>query len=448
MESLEKPTKSKFMLYGMPRLSTSIVLMIIDFVILNLYIEVYAIPGILGGIATMTGKLSIAASQFLIGWLSDKTKTKYGRRKPYMFLWAPVVMFSFIFALLPTVFMENPGVMSIFIWILIWDAAFQFSYGALTTPYQSWVAEQFEVQDRSQASAFQNLFGFLGTGIGVVFTFLVIPPFIDNFIATRTIDLSFTLILVLIGALVVVLYYICAFILPVEKIEGAQMHFIEDVKEIIKDTNFMRVCLLQGIAFLAWGMVTPTLFGFVTDVLNFSGTNLYIAAGVLFLSVITFLFTWKKLIDIKGKKTTISIIFLAAVVILPFSLIVLLPGEIPFLIAILYILGVAACLGGWYLFPYIWYADLAEDAERRSGSTGRKAGLYAGFPNILLNIFQAIALLITGPLLADTPLIEGKTYTWGYALWGVWCSAVLLVGYIYIKKYIQLDFDWEKEPRT
>ncbi len=428
----------------MPRLSTSVVLGVVDMALLTIYTLGYGLFPLFAGIALGMGKLAIAASQFLMGWLSDKINTKYGKRKPFMILCSPILAISFVLLLLPTVFINNPSDIALFIWILIFDIIFQFFYGALTTPYQSWMAEQFEVQVRPKASAFQNLFGFLGTGIGIVFAFLIVPPFMAEYKETNQITLPFTILIIIFGILIMILYYLCAFLLPIEPVTGVQMNFIKDVKLLLKDKNFIKVCFLQGIAFLAWGMVTPTLLGYTTEVLNFGTGTMVIAAGVLFLGIIIFLFTWKKLIETKGKKTTISIIFLAAVIILPFSLIGLMPGGVSFGVAIIYVIGVAACLGGWYLFPYIWYADLAEDAKKRGDLNEMKAGLYAGFPNILLNIFQAVALVITGAILA-LPNVPGKTYSWGYVLWGVWCSIVLFIGFIYIRKFIKLDFEWEKK---
>ena len=45
----------------------------------------------------------------------------------------------------------------------------------------------------------------------------------------------------------------------------------------------------------------------------------------------------------------------------------------------------------------------------------------------------------------DLPNVEGKDFSWGFVLWGVWCSIVLFIGLIYIRKFIKLDFDWEKD---
>ncbi len=443
MASEEKASSGKFLLYGMPRLSAGIVLDIVDFGILFLYIAVYGLPPILSGIALAIGKLSIAFSQFSMGWLSDKTDTKYGRRKPFMFFYAPLTAVAFICALLPMIFIQNPTGIILFIWILIWDAVLQWSYGGLTTPYQSWVSEQFLVHQRPKASAFQNLFGFIGAGIGIVFSLLVFPPLIESFQKTKTVDPTFVILVFVFGSLLVILFYICAFAFPVEKTEGAEMNFTEDLKKVLKDKNFMNVCWLQGIAFLAIGMITPSLIGFATIVLKIEGTEFYLTAVSLLVGIMGFLFLWKKLIDKKGKKKTFLIILLTGIIVLPLSLIGLIPGEINFIITIIWVLAIAAFMGGWYLFPYIWLADLAEDADVRSGE-GRKSGLYAGFPSILLNIFQAIALFITG-LLLSLPNVPGKDYSWGYVLWGVWCSGVIVVVYIIAKKLITLDFEWENK---
>ena len=445
METRQKEPTSKYLNYGMPRLGASSILTLIDMGMFSLYTTGYGVSTVLAGFALGMGKLAIAASQFLLGWLSDTTKTRFGKRKPYMITLAPVLGIAFMLLCLPTVFIQNPSMMDLFWWLLIFDLTVQFVYGGLTTPYQSWMAEKFDVHERPKASAFQNLFGMLGVAVAVIIVFLVLPKATTSYSTTGILTTDFIIVILVIGIMVIALFYLCTLLLSTEEQKETKVDFIADVKFILKDKNFMKICLLQGIAFLAWGMVTPTLIDFVTIVLGFEGNYLYIAAALLFLGIMAFLFTWLKLINKKGKKSTIGIIFLLAVVVLPFSLIGLLPN-IPFAVALIYTIGVAACLAGWYLFPYIWYADLAEDAKQRGDLDDMKAGLYAGFPNVLLNIFQAVALIITG-LILDLPNVPGQTYSYGYVIWGVWCSGVLLIGYIYIKKYITLDFDWEKEVK-
>jgi len=444
METLKPASKKKFVMYGMPRFGSSILLNIIDFGLFRLYTEGYMVDPFLTGLGMGIGKISIGASQFLMGWLSDKINTRIGKRKPFMITGAPLSALSFLFLLLPSFFLLNMEQIELFLWILIWDSAFQFSYGYLTTPYQSMMAEHFIVGDRPKASTYQNTLSILGTATGIAVTFLLISDFITTFLNTGQLLISFTAFMLIGAILTIVLYCVCAYYFPVEPPVGAEMHFWEDLKVIVKDRNFMNICILQGIAFLALGMITPTVIGFAQDVLGFLDTFYYIAAVALFIGIILFIILWKKLIDKTGKKNTILLIFLTGTIVLPFSLIGLIPGEINFILGISYIMGVAATVGGWYLFPYIWYADLAEDADKRY-EDGMRSGLYAGFPNVILNLGQAVSLIALGAL-ESLPIVSAdKNFSWGSVLWGVWCGIIFFIGFLYIKKFITLDFEWEND---
>ncbi|MBY9019821.1 MAG: hypothetical protein KGD67_02105, partial [Candidatus Lokiarchaeota archaeon] len=107
--------------------------------------------------------------------------------------------------------------------------------------------------------------------------------------------------------------------------------------------------------------------------------------------------------------------------------------------------GVAIILGGWYLFPYIVYADIAEDDEKSTGNL--KAGTYAGFPSLILNLFQAVGAIVIGSLFSLPNITVGtiNPFSIGLALFGPICSVILIVAYFFTKKYVTLDFDWEKK---
>ncbi|MBY8983388.1 MAG: hypothetical protein KGD57_10585, partial [Candidatus Lokiarchaeota archaeon] len=73
------------------------------------------------------------------------------------------------------------------------------------------------------------------------------------------------------------------------------------------------------------------------------------------------------------------------------------------------------------------------------------AGLYTGFPSMILNIFQALGMILLG-VLGTLPLITINSieFSIGLTLWGPICSVMLIIAYLYTKKYVTLDFDWEK----
>ncbi|MFX1503013.1 MAG: hypothetical protein ACFFDH_18780 [Promethearchaeota archaeon] len=101
-------------------------------------------------------------------------------------------------------------------------------------------------------------------------------------------------------------------------------------------------------------------------------------------------------------------------------------------------------LRGWFLFPYIICAYVAEDDEKNTGKL--KAGIYTGFLNTILNIFQAGGAFFIGAILSLPEISSTETfsYSMGLALFGPIVSVILLISYFFTKKFIKLDFDWEK----
>ena len=444
----ETPLKNHIF-FGLPRTSTSIVLGIIDFAIIFIYIEGYGLDPLFTGIAAMFGKFAIAISQFSMGWLSDKTKTKWGRRKPYMIIGAPLLSIAFILLLIPPIFLgSNPDMMTLFAWLLIFDMLFQFFYGELTTPYQSWMAEQFLVHERPKAAGYQNIFNYVGTAVALLFTMLILPDVLGSFETTKVLDSFFIILLIIFGLVTVALFYISAIVLPVETAPPVKMNLKKDLKEIVSDTNFMHVCIMVGIASLTWSMITGIMLGYVQFVLKLTSTlQTILAAVALAIGVILALFIWQKVIAKVGKKKALIYIFMWAIVTLPLGLVLpIIPFEDFLIPALILVVIVAAALGGWFLFPYILYADLAENNDKNTEGDELKAGLYTGFPSIILNLFQGFSLLLTGIILG-LPNVSGETYSWGYLIWAPIGSAILIVALLYTIKFITLDFEWEKEGK-
>ena len=166
-------TKGKRIIFAFPRLGSSLVLGIEGFALFTLYYIGYGLDSVLVGFALAMGYLSIAAGQFLLGWISEAKYTKIGRRKPYLVIFGPFLWISFILLLLPALVLPDmTDKNSLFIWLLIWDIIFRFSY-AVTTPYQAWMAELFPASERPEVSQTQNSFNFLGNGIMAIITLLV-----------------------------------------------------------------------------------------------------------------------------------------------------------------------------------------------------------------------------------------------------------------------------------
>ncbi|TFG26294.1 MAG: MFS transporter [Promethearchaeota archaeon] len=443
-ESESKPT-SKFILYALPRFGTSIVLGIEGWALFTLYTIAYGVNPFLVGFALAMGYLSIAASQFLLGWISDAKYTRWGRRKPWIILFSPLLGISIVFVLMPALILPDiSNKFTLFLWLLVWEILFRVSYG-VTTPYQSWTAEQFEVKNRPIVSQYQNLFNFIGNGVMALFTLLVLTGVFEKIQNNPNVVPPEFLIPVLAFAIIVVsLFYIIVLFFPTEPNFKIESNLIQNLKTIVKNKNYVLTTLMRGITGVALSMVTAVMLTYAVVVLRLSGTDYIIIAGTLLICIFIFLYIWRKLIQKKGKKQTLLYVFILGIIFLPITLLGLIPMDSYLILGIIFIIGIAAILGGWYLFPYILDADMAEDDEKSTGEL--KAGIYTGFPSILLNIFQALGVLTLGIIVSLPNIAVGdSSFSIGLILWGPICSIILICSYLYTKKLLTLDFEWERE---
>lgn len=435
--------KTKLIAFTFPRIFSSLVLGIVGFALFFLYNLAYNVNSVLVGIGVGIGYFSVAAGQFLLGWLSDGKYTKLGRRKPFILIFMPLNAIAFIFLLLPNLLLSNPSELTLFIWLIIWDAIFQFSY-AYTTVYQSWMPEQFTTEERPKVSQVQNIFNMIGQGAQLVFTFLVLTDARDRIVANPGfIPFDFLLIVFIFSGLLIFFYLISTKIMPIEPHHEINSDYIHHLKVILKHKNFLSVTFMQGLASFAWIMMTNVMLNYIEVVLNFGTAEYLIAAVILLFGVIGFLALWRRLIEKRGKKNTLLSLFLFAMLFLPISLVGIIPLTPPgsTIFGFIFIIGIAFIFAGWSLFPYIMYADLAEDTEKKEGEL--MAGIYIGFPSIPLNIFQAFGSILLGLILA-LPALGTATYSFGYVIWGVIASGFLIIAFLFSRKFIKLDFEWQK----
>ncbi len=415
-----------------------------DFALATLYILAFQLSPFLVGFALGMGKLTIAASQFFFGWVSDAKYTRWGRRKPYLIILSPVLGLSFFFLLLPSLIIDLNDLNLVFFWLIIWYQVFNISYG-LTSAYGSWMAEQFSNKERPKASHYEISIGFCGSAVMTVFSMIILTRFIDRIQSNpNAIPVEYFISVIIFGIIPVFLYYLVSFLMPTEPHFKIESNIFQNLKIILKNKNYLLVNGMIGIASIAWIMVGSLLLLFTEVVLAFEQIYYYIAAALFLIGILSFLYLWRKLTSKLGKKQSVLYIFLVAIIFLPFSLLGLIPMNFSLIFGIIFILGLAGCLAGWFLLPSIFIADITEDDEKRTGEL--RAGIYKGFPSIILNLFQTIGLLLMGAILELPEITVGTvTFSLGYVIWGPICSVILIAAYLYSRKYIKLDFDWEKE---
>ena len=443
---IKSSSTGKMMLFAFPRIGSSLLLGVVGFALLLLYTDGYGLNYARVTFIISMGYIAIAASQFFFGWLSDVTYSKkFGGRKPYVFILAPLLVISFIFLLMPGLVLKNTDDATLLIWLGVWNTLFQISY-AVTTPYQAWMAEQFPAEDRPKCSQIQNIFNFIGQTAQTLFSMVILTGLTDELEEHPEIvppELLWTCIIF--GTIFIGSFYISAILMPKEAKPAEKPNMIENIKSVFKNKNYLAVTLMAGIASIGWVIVGTVMLVYLEEVLFLGQLEYIIMAGTLIIGMIVFLAIWRRIIKKNGKKKSIIYVFIAGAIFMPISLLGLINWANTVFFAGVFVLGLAGVMGGWYLFPYIIYADLAEDDQRRTKVM--KAGIYAGFPSIVLNLLQAFGTFLLSRLFLYLPDVTVGTNEIPLTLmvWGPVCSFFLILAIFFTKRFVKLDFEWEQK---
>jgi GPH family glycoside/pentoside/hexuronide:cation symporter len=116
--------------------------------------------GVVGAVF-LVARLWDGLSDILVGWLSDRSMSRFGRRKPWVVVGAPFLMVS-------TWFLCNPHQGASFAYLSLWAALFYTSFTAVKIPHLSWGTElATDYVERSRVTIFRETFTMLGNLIFV-----------------------------------------------------------------------------------------------------------------------------------------------------------------------------------------------------------------------------------------------------------------------------------------
>lgn len=108
------------------------------------------------GLVFLSARLWDGISDVLIGWFSDRSRSRWGRRKPWVLVGAPFLMGSLWF-------LCNPPPGAGLAYLGVWAVLFYPAWTAMKIPYISWGAElATEYVERSRVTTFRETFTMLG----------------------------------------------------------------------------------------------------------------------------------------------------------------------------------------------------------------------------------------------------------------------------------------------
>jgi len=118
------------------------------------------------GLAQSSGRFLNAVADPLIGYLSDNTRSRFGRRRPYILFGTPVLVILFLLVFRPAFPAGNPGN---FYHLLITIDLFFIFYALVITPYLALLPDIARTtMERLKLSGWQTIFNVAGVACAVI----------------------------------------------------------------------------------------------------------------------------------------------------------------------------------------------------------------------------------------------------------------------------------------
>ncbi|HHY75812.1 MAG TPA: MFS transporter [Firmicutes bacterium] len=376
--------KCKDIAYSLGNFSAAVLGQTVSTFAIFYYVDVLKVPSAM--IMTVMTWYGIwnAINDPLFGQISDKTKTRWGRRIPYiLFLTFPLCL-SFALLWMPPFPAGEVRALYIYYFAVI----FVFD-GLFTIVVLNWTAlfpEMYpDLEDRARVSAIRQVLGILGLILGVA-----LPSALSATIGWKAMGILF-------GALSMLTMYVSLWGAK-ERPEFAEdqgLGFIEALKATYINKSFITY-LIPALLIQYTFEGLPAVVPFYTKyVLKMDETQTSVLLGALFIAAIPFAYVWGKLTSKLGPKKSLTIACLAYAAAL-----------VPFFFAETFVHGVLTCLAlsfglaGIMVLLDVFIADIADEDELKTGS--RREGMYFGVNGFMIRLGISLNALIMGKVLDAT----------------------------------------------
>jgi glycoside/pentoside/hexuronide:cation symporter, GPH family len=398
-QGLSRATK---LLYGVGDVGNAVVNSALQFFLLLFYTDAALIAPALASSALLIGKFWDAVNDPLCGWLSDRTRSRFGKRRSWMIFGALPLAISIM------LLWRVPGGLSnawIFVWIAGTFVLFDTLWTATNVPYYALTAELTDDYDeRASLTAYRMVLAVPGYMVGAALT----PIIVGLFVSQRA---GYGAVGVLYGALAAATLWIAAAGLRERKViaeSRSQSRPLRALRDALKNRPFVQLVAAYLVANMAFALVKTLLAYFLTYQLGMKD-QVPAVMFVLLLFVALFLFPWKMLSDRwnKGPAYALGLAIGGLAVALTF----LLPNRpTPWV----YLIAVVAGIGfsaNW-VFPWAMVPDVVEYDRIKTGE--HRGGIYYGVWGLAMKLSEAMGIAASGwvlQLYRYVPNVEQSAHT-------------------------------------
>ena len=410
--------------YGAGDLGGNLFFTVVAFWLTNFLTDEVGLSGTMAGTALLLGKFWDAVTDPAVGVLSDRTRTRWGRRRPWFLFAAFPLGFAFLYMFI------NPGYKSptsLFIW-----AAFAYMllctvYTCVNIPYNALTPELTpDFNERTSVNGYRMMFAVVGTLIGAGTALPIISAFpnrTQGFIAMGAIF----------GAIMTVSSLVPFFFVreklkeKVPEDKNAIQYLLHSYRDAFRNRPFLLILFPWAFNIVGFTVVTATLIYYFKYIFRDEASLTPVLVVMLLTSMICIpisVVVSKRI----GKKMTYLIgMSIVAVAVLVFFAIGHL-HTVQFAYGVMFFAGVG--LSTHYVMPWAIVPDTVEYDYVQSGV--RREGIYYGLWTFVIKLGQAVAGFLVGVILDlfgydGKAAIQPDTALFGIRLLVGPCTAVFFV---------------------
>ncbi|MDP3450417.1 MAG: MFS transporter [Anaerolineaceae bacterium] len=374
-------------LYGLGDVGNATVNSAIQFFLMKFYTDAALILPALAGNALLIGKIWDAVNDPLFGWLTDRTKSKLGKRRVYMLFGA--IPLGISIALLWFVPAGMSQVMT-FVWIAATFILFDTLWTMTNVPYYALTSELTDDYDeRSSLTVYRMALAVPFYLVGAALT----PMIVGFFAVQRT---GFGFIGIIYGALAAAALMISASGLRERKnvIEAkGEENPAKSIKLAFANKKFVYLCVIYFIVNISFAFA-KTLMAYFIEYQLVMKDMIPVVMGLMLVCVTISLPIWKKIADKWDKGPAYGLgMGMGAVALLALFF---LPNEPTFWIYPIMVLAGFGFGANW-VFPWAMIADVSDYDRVETGQF--RSGIYYGVWGLATKISEALALAGVGWML-------------------------------------------------
>ena len=326
--------------------------------ILYFYVDVIKLSVPLATIGMLIWGIWNAINDPLLGYLSDRTKTRWGRRIPYILFTA--LPFGLIYFLTWSPPFSSFEQLPLFLYFLTFICLFDLCYTITVLNWAALFPEMFRsLTERAEVNSYRQSFGMLGLMIGIA-----APPLLFTTIGWSTMGAIF-------GALIAAAYLISLYGSKEKPAEGPQPNLFLALKQTLINRSFASFVFSNLFIQYAFTMVLALIPFFAKYILRVPEQNItYIMLSAL-LVAIPGMFLWRYLAVKFGAKPVYRAAILAFLLsLIPFLFLSSLSG------AMISAVLVGLSFSGIILISDVLLSDVIDEDVLNSGA--RREGMYFG----------------------------------------------------------------------